>query len=401
MKLVLKDVKIIEYGQLIRAPFCGKLLADLGADVIKIEKPGHGDIARRKKPFFKDIPGEDRSGLFLYLNTNKLGVTLNTEKPAAIEIFKELIKDADILIEDTEYDSMDRLGLDYNTLKSINPSLIMVSITPFGQTGPYRDYKGCDLISWHMGGIGFATPRHIGTAKQEPLRVMQMADFVTGMTAAVATLTALNVQRKTGVGQQVDVSAFEAIARMGGWITAYWPFEHHSPTRASRSTTFPYHFVKCKDGWIFVVCPDEHQWQGFVDVMGKPEWAEAELFKDVISRANHWDSLEPLISEWAKNYTKMEIFEAAKAKGVPLAPLNSVTELFENRQLAERSFFVDVKHRETGSITYPGIPYKSPGVPWSIRNPAPLLGQHNEDVYCTRLGYKKTDLLEMQKAEVI
>ena len=150
MKLTLKDVSVIEYGNLISAPFCGKLLADLGADVIKVEKPGQGDIARDKKPFLKDIPGKERSGLFLYLNTNKLGVTLNTEKAAGVEIFKKLIKSADILIDDTPPGSMTKLGLDYNKLKSINPSLVMVSITSFGQTGPYKDYQGCDLISWHM-----------------------------------------------------------------------------------------------------------------------------------------------------------------------------------------------------------------------------------------------------------
>ncbi len=296
---------------------------------------------------------------------------------------------------------MTKLGLDYSKLKSINPSLVMVSITSFGQTGPYKDYKGCDLISWHMGGVGFVTPRHVGTTEQEPLRVMQMADFITGMTAAVATLTALHVQRRTGIGQQVDVSGFEALARMGYWNTVYWPFEHHSPTRASRSSHFPLHFFKCKDGWIFVHGVEEHHWRGLVDMMGKPTWAEEELFNNSISRAEYQESLEPLIAEWAKNYTKMEIFEAAKAKGVPIAPLNSTAELFENRQLAERAFFVNVEHPEAGKLTYPGIPYKSPGVPWSIRKPAPLLGQHNEDIYHNQLGYTEKDLLEMQEAEII
>ena len=136
-------------------------------------------------------------------------------------------------------------------------------------------------------------------------------------------------------------------------------------------------------------------------MMGKPTWAEEELFMTSLSRAEYHESLEPLIEEWAKNYTKTEIFEAAKAKGVPIAPLNSIAELFENRQLAERAFFVNVEHPEAGKLTYPGIPYKSPGVPWSIRKPAPLLGQHNEDIYHNQLGYTEKDLLEMQEAEII
>ena len=401
MKRGLEDIKVVEYGNLISAPYCSKLLADLGAETVKIENPGQGDIARGKGPFLKDIPGGERSGLFLYLNINKRGITLNLEKTAGREIFKKLIENADILIEDTKPGAMAALGLGYNELKSINPSLVMTSITSFGQTGPYKGYKGSDLTSWHMSGVGIITPRHVGTTEQEPLRVTQMADFITGMTAAVATLCALHVQRQTGLGQQVDVSALEALARLSGWSLSYWPYEHRSLTRADRTNFAPYHFIKCKDGWVFAACSEDHHWQRFVDMMGNPEWAEQELFQDKISRGTHWESLEPLIEDWTMRYSRAEIFDMAKTHKLPLAPLNSVAEVVENRQLQAREFFVNIEHPTAGKLTYPGVPYKSSVPAWSIRRPAPMLGQHNDDIYCNQLGYTETELAEMYEAGVI
>ena len=401
MKLALNDVKVIEFGSLIGAPFCGKMLADLGAHVVKVEDAVQGDAARRRGPFLQGILGRERSGLFLYLNSNKLGVTLNVEESKGVAIFKQLIKDADVLIEDTEPDRMARLGLDYAQLKAVNPSLVMTSITPFGQTGPYKHYKGTDLTGWHMGGVGIVTPRHMDTADQEPLRVMRLADFVTGMTAATGTLSALRVQRQRGIGQQVEVSRFEALARMGAWNTIHWPYEHSSPSRVSTPRRYPCHYVQCQDGWFFVLCAEEHQWRGFVEVMGSPAWATEEIFSTVDSRAEHWEGLGPLIDDWAKDHTKAEIFEAAKTRGVPLAPVNSIAEVMRSEQLTQRSFFVEADHPEAGRITYPGIPYRSPGTRWSIRRPAPLLGQHNREVYCDQLGYSEEELDRMRTEGVV
>ena len=173
---------------------CGKILGDCGADVIKVEKPG-GDISRRIGPFYKDIADPEKSLFWFAYNTSKRGITLNLEKATGREIFQKLIKNADILIEDTKPGRMAALGLGYRKLKSINPSLVMTSITPFGQTGPYKNYKGSGLTSWHMGGIGYVTPHWAGTTEQEPLRALQTGSFVTGITAAVATMCALHVQR--------------------------------------------------------------------------------------------------------------------------------------------------------------------------------------------------------------
>lgn len=401
MKLALEDVKVVEYGNLISAPYCGKLLADLGAEVIKVEEPGQGDIARRNGPFPGDIPESEYSGLFLYLNTNKLGVTLSLEKATGREIFKKLVKNADILIEDTKPGEMATLGLGYSNLKSLNPSLVMTSITPFGQTGPYKGYKGCDLIGWHMGGDGYVTPRHASSVEQEPLRVTQMASFVTGITAAVATMCALNVQRHTGLGQQVDVSQLEAVLLSLGFFAMYWPYEHRNASRVARVAFAPIGFFKCKDGWVFLNAIEPHHWQRLVDVMGNPDWANEELFKDTFSRGQHWESLELLMAEWAIKHTTAELFESAKAKKIPLAVVNSIAEVMESRQLKERGFFIDIEHSKAGKLTYPGAPYKLSKTPWTIHKPAPLLGQHNEDVYCNQLGYTKRELVKMYEAGII
>lgn len=401
MKPVLEGIKVIEYGEYIQAPFCSKLLADLGADVIKIEKPGSGDISRRREPFLNDTPGLERSGLFLYLNANKRGVTLDIEKATGQQIFKSLLKNSHLLIEDTQPGKLAALGLGYNDLKLLNPSLVKTSVTQFGQTGPYKNRKGCDLTIWHMSGAGFVTPRNAGTTEQEPLKVVHMADFITGMIAALATLGALRVQKRSGIGQEVDVSSLEAVTQLAGWANVYWPFAHESTTRASRAWSAPVHFLKCKDGWVFLLCAEEHHWRAFVEMMGNPTWAGEELFKTRISRGDYWESLKPLIEPWIIQHTKEELFEQSKAKRVPLAPVYSMKELLENKHLMERQFFINVEHPETGTLTYPGAPFKFSTIPWAIRRPAPLLGQHNEDVYCNELGYAKPELVKMYEIGII
>ena len=401
MKLALGDVKVIEYGNLISAPYCSKLLADMGADVIKIEAPGQGDNARRRGSFLKDSPGNERSGLFLYLNVNKRGVTVNLKKATGREIFQKLVKEADILIEDTKPGKLATLGLSYKRLKTLNPSIIMTSITPFGQTGPYKNYQGADLITWHMGGAGIITPRWAGDAKEEPLRALHTSSFIAGTTAAVATMCALHVQRRTGLGQQVDISQLESMVLSIADHIGYWPYENRSTIRASKSWAGPRFFFQAKDGWMCIMADEPHHWQRLVGVMGNPDWAHSELFKEKQSRAEHWESLEALISDWAQDRTKEEIFAAAKTKGVPIAPVHSVAEVVHGRQLQERQFFVEVEHPKTGKLTYPGAPYKFAKTPWAIRRPAPLLGQHNREVYCNQLGYSQEELVAMTEAGII
>jgi len=401
LKAALDDIRIVEYGENISAPYCSKLLADMGAEVIKIEKPIVGDSARRRGPFLDDIPGPDRSGFFLHLNANKYGITLDPAKPTGREILRKLIKGADVLIEDTAPGTLDAGGVGYKDLKELNPSLIVTSVSPFGQDGPYKDYRGADLVSWFMGGPGHITPHWVGTTDHEPQRAMQTASFVAGISSAFATMCALNARKTIGKGQHVDVSKLETTMNMNGYVVAAWPYEHFSYTRASKPIIAPEAFIQCKDGWVCMRLAQEHHWLTFVEAIGGPDWATHELFKDMYLRAEYWESLEPLLTAWAMDYTKKEIFELAIRIKVPIGPLSSMEEVFNNPQFREREFFVDIENPETGRVAYPGAPYILHGTPWAIRMPAPELGQHNAEIYCERLGYTREELVKLYEAGIV
>jgi len=401
MKSALENVKVVEIGESVSVPYCGKLMADLGADVLKVERPVLGDLARRRGPFLHNIPGADRSALFLDLNMNKRGVTLDIGTNTGREILQRLLQDADILVEDFTPGKLESMKLGYSHLKEINPHLVVTSLTPFGQTGPYRHFKGSDLVSAAMGGIAYANPRWTGDAGQEPMRALQIYSFISGITAALAAACALRVQRQTGLGQHVDVSRMETSALTLNFFGEYWPYNRTYVSRADKAEQAPAHDVRCKDGWVCIVTASEEQWKRFVDFMEKPELAEDERFRDVYARGEHWDALEPLITEWTSRYTKLELFEKAGKLRIPLAPVHTIAELVEREQFKERGFFIRVSHPATGEQTYPGAPYKLAETPWAVRMPAPLLGQHNKEIYCQRLSYSQQELVRMREAGII
>ncbi len=404
VKGALDDLRVVEYAHFVSGPYCGKLLADLGAEVIKVEPPGIGDVARRRGPFPDDIPHPERSGLFLYLNTNKLGVTLDLKSATGVKLFKELIKQADILIENNAPSLMEKLGLDYETLSGVNPRLIMTSITPFGQTGPYRDYKGGDLIGFHTGGMGYATPDWVeNREEQPPLKAGgQQADFMAGTTAAVATLGAVFVRHNSGLGQHVDISEQEAMAKAQSRNIANYSYglekevvdrRHEAPF-----TELP---VACKDGYVDFHCVEDHHWQAMKEAMGNPEWCNSDLFGDYRGRCYNWKQFEPLISEWAKNLTRDEICQLMQAKGVAFMSIRTMDEVIKNEHLAARGFFVEIDHPEVGKLKYPGAPFRFSQPLWQVKRPAPLLGQHNEEVFCQRLGYTRMELVRLRQAGAI
>ncbi|MDD5093804.1 MAG: CoA transferase [Dehalococcoidia bacterium] len=398
----LSDLRIIEYANLASGPYCSKLMADLGAEVVKIEEPEVGDESRRTGPFPRDIPHHEKSGLFLYLNTNKLGVTLNARTSTGTRIFKELIRESDILVENNPPSVMKSLGLEYEVLREINPQLIMTSITPFGQNGPYRDYKGCDLISSQMGGVGYLTPARVKDRDREPPLRMggRQSDFMAGVMAAVVTMSAVVGRQADGLGRHLDVSVCEAVASTMARDLAVYSYDKVLFGRRS-GICYVYGALTCRDGYVQVHCPEYRHWRSFLDAMGNPPWADDELFKTHQSRTNNWHLLEPLISEWSRRLTKEEIYRILQGKGVACSPVNTAEEVLNSDHLAAREFFVDVDHCEAGRLKYPGSPCKFSQTPARINLAAPLLGEHNEQIYCCRLGYAKEDLVEMRKAGVI
>jgi crotonobetainyl-CoA:carnitine CoA-transferase CaiB-like acyl-CoA transferase len=398
----LADLKVLEFANLVTGPYCCKLMADLGAEVIKIEQPGFGDVSRRREPFALNKPGVERSGLFAYLNTNKLSVTLNPESAKGKAIFKELVKNADILVENQPPQLMEDLGFNYKALDDINPQLIMTSITPFGQTGPHRDYKAHELTTYHGGGYGYITTACIQEPVMPPVKAGgRQSEFGAAQAAAVATMFALHARDHLDAGQHVDVSIQEVLAGQYESAIEHWTYTENEMGGLTHPIIQPMIPLPCKDGWIFLMCIEEHQFDNFVKIMGNPEWAESELFKDRFSRADYADALIPLLSEWTMEHTKDDIFKMCQEARVPVGPGYNSEEVVNSPHLEAREYFVDIDHPEIGRAKYPGAPYRLSVTPWRIERRAPLFGEHNEEVFCTRLGYTKRDLAKLAQAGII
>jgi crotonobetainyl-CoA:carnitine CoA-transferase CaiB-like acyl-CoA transferase len=393
----LTGVTVLELGRMVAAPYAAKLLADLGADVVKIEEPGVGDPSRRRGPFPNDAPHPERSGLFLYLNTSKRGITLNLESDGGRRIFRKLIGAADVLIEDATPRELDRLGLGYAELSALNPRLVVTSITPFGQTGPYRNYKSHHLNLYHGSGHSSPFVATEGLEQRPPVRAGgYLGEYDGGLTAALGTLAAVLSRSGRERGEHIDVSKQEAMmclerVDIGRLINDPDPKPWRGPVGG---------LLKAKDGYLMITPVQDHQWQGLVRVMGNPEWAQTAWSKDEVSRREHRDKVQPYVDEWARGLTREEIYHRTQAEGSPSGPVRSVAEVREWEQARAREFFVEIDHPEAGKQVYPSAPYRLSKTPWAGTR-APLLGEHNEEVYCDGLGYSREDLSRLAAAGVI
>jgi crotonobetainyl-CoA:carnitine CoA-transferase CaiB-like acyl-CoA transferase len=395
----LQGIRVIECGGMVGAPYAAKLMADLGAEVIKIEEPG-GDAARRRGPYPGNLPHPEKSGTFLYLNTNKLGVTLNLQTAKGQELLKRLVQNADLLVHNYLPPRMTSLGLKYEELSAINPRLVMTSISPFGRTGPNRDLFMHDLNMWAAGGVVYLSGAS-GRPDLPPLKAFgQQAGYQAGVNAAIGSLGALFGRFSSGQGQHVDISVQECLVAILENNYVSWPYMQ---TIASRLgfRLIPQDVIPCRDGYIYFLAIEDHQWKGALEVMGNPEWAEADIFQDFATRSGNWDALKPLLEDWAQDKSVQEVYHAAQAKRVPFAPVSTMGDLLNSGHLNARGFFAAIGHPEAGELQYPGAPYRFSTSPWALRRPAPTLGQHNEEIYCGRLGLSKRELEELRTKEDI
>ena len=381
----LADLRVIECAQGVAGPFCGKAFADLGADVIKVEPPD-GDRSRGTGPFPGDVPHRERSGQFLYNNANKRGIMLDLDDDRDRQRLRELATTADILIIDLPPRALHELALDYAHLRQLNDQLIVTCISPFGQTGPYRDFRSSELTSFHIGGLGRETPYNEVTdlERQPPLKAGgYQASYLTGWTAAAATMVALQHRSCYGAGQLVDVAEMEAVASMLRFSFA--ALSHDASSVWPRQKIgFPW-IMPCKDGHVsFSPYHYDHWWASFKEMMGHPDWAEAEMFATMPGRFQYTDVLEPLTVEWLKGQTKAELYAMALARGLPGFPVNSIPEVVRSRQFVARKFFVEVHHPQAGTLTQPGAPCRYERTPWRVTRPAPQLGQHTNEVLAER-----------------
>ncbi len=398
----LSGLKVLEFANLVSGPYCGKLFADLGAEVIKIEEPFRGDESRRREPFAQDIPGAERSGLFAYLNTNKLSITLNPKTTKGNSIFMELVKGADILIENYPPREMEKFGLTYENLEKVNPLIIMTSITPFGQTGPHRNYTAHELNTYQGSGYGIISTVTYEEPVPPPVKGGgRQSEFGAAQAAAVAAMCAVHVRDSIGAGQHIDISIQELMSGQNESGIQHWVFAENEMGGVTHPVLQPILPLPCKDGWVFLMCVEDHQYDKFIELMGNPDWNESELFENRFTRADYIDALAPLLSEWTMQYTKEEVFEMSQAAHVPVAPAYNSEEVVNSPHLAAREYFVEIDHPEIGRAAYPGAPYRLSLTPWKIEHRAPLLGEHNKEIFCNRLGYTRQDMVKLNQSGVI
>tara|TARA_B100001123_G_scaffold207351_1_gene234813 strand:+ start:352 stop:1548 length:1197 start_codon:yes stop_codon:yes gene_type:complete len=394
---LLQGLRVVELGESISAPYCSKLLADMGAEVVKIERPGVGDQSREYGPFLNDQPHHERSGLFLYLNGNKQGMTLDLETPTGREILGELLARSHVFVHNLHPTEMDRQGLDYESLRGHNSGLVMASITPFGLTGPYRNYKAYDINLAAAGGIC----EGLGSPDREPLTFgTAEVGYFAGMAAASSIVIAL----LAGQGQHIDIAEVESMAGIYNGPEALMAVYQWRMTRRTghHALDFPYPncILRCKDGYIFVGSPEGRQWRTLLEVMGGPEWAKEDRFRNRTTMNNEYaDEVDGYMEEWLMQHTKAELLALALEHRVPLAPVRDFNEVRNDESLADQ--FIPVERADTGSVSFAGPAYRLPGEEVSPPRPAPLLGQHNAEVLCDRLGYSKEDLVKLYQTGII
>ena len=392
---------------------CGKILGDLGADVIKIERPG-GDIARRLGPFYQDQPHPEKSLFWFAYNTSKRGITLNLETPDGREIFRRLVKNTDFIIESYPPGYMGKLGLGYPDLEKINPGVILVSITPFGQTGPYKDYKTADIVSWAMGG----EMAPYGDADRPPVHFSHhsQAYLHAGNDGAQGALTALYQRWSTGKGQHIDVSIQDSVIQCLEHITSNWDLRQAIPERSGEPFPGVTHTTTqiwpCKDGWV--------AWShGGNSVLGPSlpliKWMDDEGMANDYMRNFDWnrpdfmritqaemDLIEGPTGKFFLTHTKAELLDGAVKRNVMLYPVSTAADIMENRQLQARDFWVELDHPglET-KITYPGAFGQFSESPVKITRRAPLIGEHNREILEEELGISRDKLIMLKQAGII
>ena len=393
----LSNLRVLDLTRVLAGPFCTMLLADMGADVIKIEQPGKGDDSRAYSPF--------KNGESLYyanVNRSKRSVTLNLKKPEGKELFLRMVKTADVVVENYRPGVMDKLGLGYDVLKEVNPRIIYAAISGFGCYGKYSARPGYDIIAQAMGGImsmtGWPTtgPTRSGNA---------LGDVMGGMNGAIGVLAAVNARNITGVGQRVDISLVDGIvASLENSVERYLSSGKLPERTGNRyNTLYPYDSFDAKDGTFVLGCGNQKLWELFcTKVMHREELIGDERFLTPAIRNENWKELRPYVQDWAKDYTVKEAVDMILGAGVPAAPIFNMQDLLDDEHISkDREMFVHVQHDVIGDMVVIGDAVKLMGTKNGVRWPAPSLGQHNEDVYVGTFGLSREELETLKGAGAV
>jgi CoA:oxalate CoA-transferase len=395
-KRAFTGLRVLDCTEGIGGPYCTKLLADFGAEVIKVEKPEIGDPVRGMGPFLDDDPHPEKSATFFYLNTNKKSITLDLTTETGIKLFKDLARNSDVVAEDLGPGRMTDLGLSDDTLRSLKEDIVVTHISPFGGTGPYRDYKATNLTLYGLSGA-IHTQRSPDKPMERP--VMEggfQADYITGLLSFIATVAAL-VHEK---GTSVDIGAMEAVSSVLSAHISEYPYAGLS----RRTNPWPIHGYPigysspCLDGWISLT-PGIGGAPNISTLIEKPELKETPLFSKPSARMAEPEKFDASMRPWMEQHSKWDITKKAQELRLAFTPVLSPGEVLEDEQMKARDYFATSDHPVMGNVTYPGAPAKLSGTPWR-KGRAPLLGEHNEEIF-TELGFNREFLLRLREEGVI
>ena len=405
MHQALSGIRVLDLSTEIAGPYCCKHLGDFGADVIKIEPP-QGDPARRMGPFPGDIPHAEKSALFLPNNRNKRGITLNISTFTGQHILHSMVREADILVTSYSPAEIEALDLTYEALSQYNPHIVVTAITPYGMWGPYRDYQVTEIV---LNALGHSMSS-MGVPDREPLRMGNHGlQYFAGYTAAVASLGAYMSAQRCGRGQLVDVSLVEtAMANVDRRSTYLLRYQYtgkmvRREARRFSAAALPTGFYPCSDGWVLAGFFLEN-WQRFVALMDRQEWLSDPRFHppdQKLRTAEHREYFDLVFLEWLLARTKQEVVLAAAKTRSPVVPVDTPADLLEDQHLKEREFWVEVDHSAVGTLSYTGAPFKMSDGGYQQRHPAPLLGEHNREIYQELLGYTGEELTLLSRQGVI
>lgn len=403
----LSHIRVLDLTRVLAGPWCAQTLADFGADVIKVERPGAGDDTRHwGPPYLKDADGADTAEAAYYLaaNRNKRSVTIDIATPEGQQIVRELAAQSDVVLENYKVGQLKKYGLDYDSLRAVKPDLVYCSVTGFGQTGPYAHRAGYDFIVQGIGGFMSITGERDGEPGGGPQKAgVAIADLATGLYSTIAVLAALAHRDRTGEGQYIDMALLDVQVALLANMNTNFLASGNPPVRWGNAhpNIVPYQTFQTSDGWIIVAVGNDGQFRKFVEAGGRPELADDERFATNPSRVRHRDTLVPILAEMVKTRGKADWIAVLEAAGVPCGPINDLDEVFDNEQVIARGMQVSLPHPCGADVKLVRNPIRMSATPPDARTAPPLLGAQTGDVLRDMLGYDDAQIAALKAKQAI
>lgn len=403
----LSHIRVLDLTRVLAGPWCAQTLADFGADVIKVERPGAGDDTRHwGPPYLKDADGADTAEAAYYLaaNRNKRSVTIDIATPEGQQIVRELAAQSDVVLENYKVGQLKKYGLDYDSLRAVKPDLVYCSVTGFGQTGPYAHRAGYDFIVQGIGGFMSITGERDSEPGGGPQKAgVAIADLATGLYSTIAVLAALAHRDRTGEGQYIDMALLDVQVALLANMNTNFLASGKPPVRWGNAhpNIVPYQTFQTSDGWIIVAVGNDGQFRKFVEAGGRPELADDERFATNPSRVRHRDTLVPILAEMVKASGKADWIAVLEAAGVPCGPINDLDEVFDNEQVVARGMQVSLPHPCGADVKLVRNPIRMSATPPDARTAPPLLGAQTGDVLRDMLGYDDARIAALKAKQAI